>query len=168
MEILRDHQTLDFITCHFLLIIRQIFFFILKSFLKFRIRIMFLFSREDCGMKVKMPIYPAIQDPLIFNNFLFAFLPTFVLYYRHLEGGRQIQYSAWKSIYVNHLVHPVHFLFSTLQLPMVLYFVLARPRETKIQVSQDVTYSWKHPALFILFSYFPLVCTNWTKWWVSL
>lgn len=54
-------------------------FFNLKSFCKFKIRIMFLFSREDCEMKVKMPISLAIQDPLTFNNFLIAFFSFSVL-----------------------------------------------------------------------------------------
>lgn len=38
----------------------------------------------------------------------------------------------------------------------------------KMQVFQKVTCSWKCPALFILFSYFPLVYIYWTKLWASL
>lgn len=51
---------------------------------------------------------------------------------------------------------------------MVLCFRLARQREMKMQVFQKVTCSWKCPALFILFSYFPLVYIYWTKLWASL
>lgn len=40
---------------------------------------MFLFSRKDREVEVKMPISLAIQDPLTFNNFLFAFLSFSVL-----------------------------------------------------------------------------------------
>lgn len=40
---------------------------------------MFLFSREDREMEVTMPTSLAIQAPLTFNNFLFAFLSFCVL-----------------------------------------------------------------------------------------